>query len=187
MIFDGPVLYMKVPFLTESLPDPRPWIKIDLDLAAEQGRTDLAQISQLGQGDPTQMLELLRGLNSNVRDVGTQDLHGVKTTHYEMVLDLGRVAKDASSQARSGVESLIARGSTDKLPADIWIDAQGRMRKMTYDVSFPGTGDPAQDARDALSVTMELYRFGIAVDVRPPPDDQVVDLLELSSAQQGSS
>ena len=58
---------------------------------------------------------------------------------------------------------------------------------MTYDVSFPGTGDPAQDARDALSVTMELYRFGIAVDVRPPPDDQVVDLLELSSAQQGSS
>jgi hypothetical protein len=190
MIFQGSVLYMKVPFLTRSLADPRPWIKVDLDRAAQEGRTDLAQITQLAQGDPTQMLRLLRGLTGTVRDVGTQELHGAATTHYKMVLDLSKITGDDSAQTRTGAQTLIARAGSNRLPADIWIDGDGRMRKMTYGAALAQTSGEVTAStgdEDEMSVTMELYGFGVAVDFPTPSDDQVVDLLDTNHAQQGSS
>jgi hypothetical protein len=56
-------------------------------------------------------------------------------------------------------------------PAVAWIDKQGRVRRMKIDMSF---NTPAGGAF-RMSMTEELYAFGIKVDVRPPDASQVLD------------
>lgn len=188
MIVDDSVVYMKMPFLTPMLPEPRPWIKVDLEAAPAAGRADLTQFTQLGQGDPTPVLELLRGVTRSVKDLGDEDVRGAGTTHYETVLDLSKVVDEVPDSVRSLVQSLIARAGTTDVRADVWIDAAGRMRKMSYEVDVTSAdAEPAPSRPDTMEVTMELYEFGVPVDVSPPSDDQVVDLLELSQGRQGPS
>ncbi|MFN2489791.1 MAG: hypothetical protein ABR529_08665 [Actinomycetota bacterium] len=179
MIVDDQVIYMKMPFLTESLPDPRPWIKIDLEAATAAGRTDLTQFTQLGQGDPTQVLELLRGVTRRVENLGNEELRGAATTHYETVLDLAKVAEEVPESLRGSVESLIGRAGSSAMPADVWIDTDGRMRKLVYRVGSGESSEGGATSAEAnkMSVTMELFEFGVDVKVEPPPDGQVVDLL----------
>jgi hypothetical protein len=187
MIFAGPILYMKMPFLTGLLSEPKPWIKVDLE-AARRGGANLSQLAQLGQRDPTQILELLRGATRSVDEVGSEDLRGTQTTHYSMVLDLVRAAEKASEEARLSVQDLIVRTGARTMPAEIWIDDDGRMRKMTYEVDLASAGADSLPAEpDSMRVAMELYEFGIEVVVEPPPEDQVVDLLKLIEAQQEDS
>jgi hypothetical protein len=187
MIFAGPVLYMKMPFLTKLLSDPKPWIKVDLE-AARQGDQNISQLAQLGQSDPTQILELLGGTTRRVDDLGAEDVRGVPTTHYGMVLDLVQAAEQASESARPSVQNLIQRTGAATMPAEIWIDDDGRMRRMTYEVDLAAAAsEEASAERDTMAVAMELYEFGIQVDVEAPPENQVVDLLQLIEAQQGGS
>ncbi|HEX2235197.1 MAG TPA: hypothetical protein VHK89_02875 [Actinomycetota bacterium] len=184
MIFDGPVLYMRMPFLTELVAAERPWIRLDLDAARRAGRPDLAQLVQLGESDPTQLLELLHGAERGVDDVGTERVRGARTTHYRMTLDLLRAAEKATEGARASVDALIARSRTDALDADVWIDDEGRMRKMTYGVDLATSDGSADD--NTMTVSMELYEFGVDVAVEPPPPDEVVDLLQLIDQPQGT-
>jgi hypothetical protein len=184
MIVEDLVLYMKMPFLTQMLRDPRPWIKLDLEAAAEAGRTDLAGLTQLGQGDPTQMLELLRGATRKVTEVGREQVRGQDTTHYETVLDLARVMEKAPESVRAPVQSLIQRAGSTDMPADVWIDGGGRMRKLSYQVDLSASEGSPVSEQNTMSVTMELYGFGVDVHFTLPSDDEVVDLLELSQSQE---
>jgi hypothetical protein len=184
MIVDGSVLYLHMPFVTANLADPKPWIKIDLDAAAESGRTDLAQFTELGRGDPDQFLELLRGVR-NVQDDGEEEVRGIPTTHYSAVLDLARVVESGSQSSRLSAQDLIDRGQR-LVPADVWIDEHGRMRRLSYSVALSQDEDPEPGDAAALTVTTELYDFGVEVDVRPPPEDAVLDLLRSSQEQPAS-
>jgi hypothetical protein len=188
MIFSGTVVYMKMPFLTQLLSDPKPWIKVDLEEARRSG-ADISQLAQLGQSDPTQLLELLGGATRRVQDVGTEEVRGASTTHYKMVLDLARAAEKASEAARPSVENLIQRTGSPTMPADVWIDAGGRMRRMSYRVELvPGdTAISPSSNPDTMDVAMELYEFGVTVEVEPPAEDEVVDLLQLIEAQREAS
>ncbi len=186
MIFEGVTLYMKMPFLTELLNAGRPWLKLDLEAARRAGRPDLAQLVQLGESDPTQVVELLRGATERVEEVGTETVRGARTSRYEIVLDLRRAVEQASDSARASVETLISRARSMRVPADVWIDDEGRMRKLTYAVALASSGASSGDGDSSMTVTMELYEFGIDVRVEAPPGDQVVDLLELMSQPQAS-
>jgi hypothetical protein len=113
-------------------------------------------------------------------------VRGTQTTHYRTVLDLARAARDASGAARPSVYGLMQRTGAREMPADVWIDGDGRMRKMTYRVELtppPGAASPPNP--DTMSVVMELYEFGIDVRVMPPSEEEVVDLVELSQQQEG--
>jgi hypothetical protein len=183
MIFTESILYMKMPFLTQLLPEPKPWIKVDLE-AARRGGASVGQLEQLGQSDPMHVLELLGGTTRDVDDLGSESVRGTKTTHYRTVLDLVRAAQDASGAARPSVYGLMQRTGAREMPADVWIDRDGRMRKMIYRVELtPPPGTPAPPDPDTMSVAMELYEFGIDVRVAPPPEREVVDLVELSQQQ----
>src|SRR5919106_2928560 len=61
VIFDGLVMYMRMPFLTRLIPGGRPWIELDLEEVGRQAGVDFAALSQLGQSDPTQYLTFLSG------------------------------------------------------------------------------------------------------------------------------
>ena len=187
MIVDGVVVYLKMPFLSELVAGSRPWIKLDLDAAARANRTDLTRLTQLGQSDPAQVLELLKGVTRDVEERGEEMVRGARTTHYRATLELDRVVAEAPPNVRASLASLIARAGSTDIAADVWIDADGRLRKMAYELDIPPPRDSgvAATTAESMTVSMELYDFGVAVDVAPPPDDQVIDVVRLSEQQQG--
>ena len=183
MIVDGSLLYLQMPFLADVLPESRPWIKVDLEAAVRSNRTDLVQFTQLSQGDPTQAIELLRGVTREVEEVGTERVRGTATTHYEAALDLSRVARATPAESMPSMQTLLARSESSELPADVWVDRQGRLRRLRYTLDLRDGSVTSEVSATAMAVTMELFDFGVAVDVTPPAEERVIDLLGL--AQQG--
>jgi hypothetical protein len=63
-------------------------------------------------------------------------------------------------------------------PAEAWIDAKGRVRRLAVTMSMGGQlGTPM-----TMTMTEELYDFGVRTNVTPPADDLVVDLSSLSGS-----
>src|SRR6266540_2709629 len=59
-------------------------------------------------------------------------------------------------------------------PADVWIDEQGRLRKIHYAVTLKvPEGMEATATQMTIETTQELFDFGVTVKVTPPPANQV--------------
>jgi hypothetical protein len=183
VVLDGLVLYMKWP-TDGTLPEGKSWYRIDLAEVGKYAGIDVAQLSQLSQGDPSQMLLYLRGASSGVEQVGTEELRGAETTHYRAQVDLRKAVEqsledtpaETRDSVRKVVDQLIEQLGTREIPVDAWIDGEGRARKVvtTFDAAVRG-----RTAKLHTVVTMELFDFGIDVTADPPPPDETVDLLEL--------
>jgi hypothetical protein len=184
MIVDEFVVYMRFPFLQALQPELTPWLKFDVrELGKEQG-LDLGQFSQLNQNDPSQALQYLRAAGEDVEEVGEEDVRGVETTHYRMTIDLRRVVEqapeDRRDEVRATIDRLIEVSGVRTLPTEVWIDDEGFARRLKFayeDMHFA----PGQNGD--MTMTMELFDFGIEVDVQPPPPEEVTDIRELMEAQ----
>ena len=88
MLIAHGVLYMHFPLLSSLLPDAKEWIKLDPDTIGEQSGLP-GGIGQVGQVDPTQALQYLRGA-AKVTEVGADKLKGEDVTHYTAEFDLAR-------------------------------------------------------------------------------------------------
>jgi hypothetical protein len=183
MVVDGLVFYLRAPFLRQLRPELEPWIRFDLQELGEQQGVDLEQLTQLSnQSNPSEALAYLRGVGDDVEEVGTEEVRGVATTHYRATVDLDRVVDQAPSEQREAlraqIEELERRTNTDEALVDVWIDDDGLVRRQVLryeDMRFAGqTGD--------VTLRMELYDFGVEVDVEAPPEDQVTDFQELVQA-----
>lgn len=180
LIFDDLVVYMRFPFLQELQPGLKPWLKFDVrELGKEQG-FDLGQLSQLNQNDPSQALQYLRAASDDVQEVGKEDVRGVETTHYRMTIDLQKVVdqapEDQREQLHAQIDQIVEQSGVRMVPTEVWIDADGlaRRMKLTYEgMRFA----PGQEGD--MTMTMELYDFGVEVDVEPPPESEVTDVQEL--------
>ncbi|MFN8034499.1 MAG: LppX_LprAFG lipoprotein [Acidimicrobiia bacterium] len=119
--------------------------------------------------DPTSSLDALRGVSSDVAELGHETIHGTDTTHYRADLDLRKAADRASD--RFDAEELRDALGSDTLPADVWIARDGTLRRIEFDVDAT-LGSVSGKA----AMTFELYDFGVDVgEVRPPPADRVVE------------
>jgi hypothetical protein len=174
MIFDGHdglVMYMRSSLFRQLAGDK--WVKLDLEKIADKQGLDLGALMNANQADPSQALGMLKA-SSDARVVGTDTIRGVRTTRYSLRVDLHRVA-DENKALRDSLQQVIDATGIDSYPAEAWVDAQGRVRRLKVEMSMsmPGAG--------AMKMTMveDLYGFGAHVNVLPPPDDQVVDLSQL--------
>jgi hypothetical protein len=173
-IVDG-VIYMNLGSMLGSTPEARqlfgdkPWIKLDLTKAGAAGAGGAGGFGGLGTSDPTSTLDALRGAGSDVRVVGHDEVRGVDTTHYHATIDLARALDKLPAAQRDAAARAMRTLGTGSVPADIWIDAQGRLRKLTM------TLDATTEGTHVGAVTMELFDFGTPVDVEAPPADQVTD------------
>ena len=184
VIFDEFVVYMRFPFLQTLQPDLEPWVKFDIrELGKEQG-FDLGQLSQLNQNDPSQVLQYLRAASEDVEEVGKEDVRGVETTHYRMTVDLRKVVErapeDQREQLRASVEQLIEASGIETVPTEVWIDEEGLARRIRLAYE---TMELAPGQTGAMTMTMELFDFGVEVDIQPPPPEGVTDIRELLEEQ----
>ena len=161
--------YVKMPESLGAVLGGGKWLKTP-DLGAN------SVVPGLGQSDPTQFLAYLETVSSNVTKVGPDTIRGVETTHYKATLDLGKAVDRAKVPAslRDDLRKLLTKGdgTASAIPVDVWVDADGLARrvKMQLDLSaFGGSGLGASGGASTISMSMDLYDFGVPVHVEAPP------------------
>jgi hypothetical protein len=186
MIFQYPVIYMNLPFLAGKLPEGKTWMELDLSKAAQADGIDLSQLSSLDETDPTQFLEYLRASSGGVTTVGRETVDGVPTTHYHATLQLSdilaRLPSSAQAAAKSALEKLSDGGA---IPVDVWVDAQGRVRRiqLSLGVSVPaGASGGVTGATVSGTTTMDFTSYGPIPAIVPPPAGEVFDATSLAAA-----
>lgn len=185
MIMDGTTVYMKMPNAAK-MGIPTNWVKMD----AEQmnGGQGLGQLSGLNNNDPSQTMEMLRGVSDDVEEVGTEDIRGTSTTHYEATLDLEKALADAPAETKKAMKQQLETMGTPTLPVDVWVDEEGLLRRMevTVDLSKADTGGaPAGAAPTSMFMRMDFYDFGTEVNAEPPPANDVTDFAKLQGGAGG--
>lgn len=179
VVFDGTVMYMKMPSLTSQIPGSKPWVSFDLQQAGEKAGVDMGALMQAGGSDPTQSMEYLRGASGDVETVGEEEIRGIDTTHYRASISFDKIVEQAPADLRDRLEPTIEQlkewVGSEEMPIEVWIDDQGRMVRQRQSIEY--AAGPA--AGSSMKATMEMYDFGTAVEVEIPPASQVTDFREL--------
>lgn len=180
MVVDGPVFYMRMPFLRKAL-GTRPWLKLDVSSFGRESGVDLSQFSQLNQSDPAVFLQSLRAVSDDVEAVGEDDVRGVATRRYRMTVDITRAADvapaDVRDEVRAAFRELVEKAGIRKVPTEVWVDEEGLVRRMRQTYESVPIGRTGREGR--MTMTVELFDFGVEVDVQPPPRSAVTDLKKL--------
>ena len=173
LVQDGDVGYVRLPAIADRLPEGKTWVRATADAVKASG-FDFTELDSLAQNDPRDALEALRAVSGDVETVGTAELHGVETTHYRAHLDpddLARQANERKADAASLFDRLSAQSGVTDVPLDVWIDADGLVRKLSLDLDAPDT--TVQTGH--VSLAFELWDYGEQVEIEVPPASQVAD------------
>jgi hypothetical protein len=111
----------------------------------------------------------------------------VETTHYHATLDLQKSvqAADLPPGLRDKANALL--GDAAAIPVDVFVDSDGRARRMTITMDlgdFMGSVAGASGATGlgdlpTITATVDFYDFGAPVSVVAPPADQIVEMPKL--------
>lgn len=149
------------------------WVKMDLAKLSDTQGIDLGGLMNANQADPSQTLRMLMA-SSGSRVLNYDRVRGVLTTHYGLRVDLKRLAKE-NKDLRKALEKVIEVTGVDSYPAEAWIDSQGRVRRIKVDMSMGAQlGTPM-----TMTMTEDLYDFGVRANIAPPPESKVVDMSKL--------
>ena len=184
----GTNLYMQLPQALQSqIPGGKPFVKIDLAAASKQAGIDLGALSQQNP-DAASQLAFLKGAGADFKKVGTEKLRGTSTTHYRGTIDLNKAAAAASTpEQKTALEKAVQQTGISTLPLDVWVDGQGRLRKMTYQIDMSKALQGGRSGPGVVNATMELFDYGAPLTVTEPPADQVTDLSALLGGSAGAS
>ena len=143
----------------------RTWVSVDLD------RVDLGlfadttvQLATGITGNPADLATVLEALTDDVRVVGPETIEGAPTIHFRGGVDLARLAAVAPD-LRGAVDRLRAELALTAVPVDVWVDATGRLRRVT-ETLVPGE----------TFTTTTLSGLGPQPAVVAPPAARVRDL-----------
>ena len=73
----------------------------------------------------------------NVVKVGTDQVRGVDTTHYHLDVNLQKaVQQQPTPEARAALQQLVNSYTVSSEPADVWLDSDGRVRRLQRKLDF---------------------------------------------------
>jgi hypothetical protein len=111
-----------------------------------------------GGSRPDEVLDLLIKSSDKVESLGNDEIRGVSAEHYRAHIDEKVIGESRILYPPGG------------LVIDAWIDDEGLLRRIR--IPFGGDKDPVE--------VIDLYDFGVAVEVEAPPADQVVSEKEFN-------
>ena len=123
--------------------------------------------------DPTGYLAYLQGVSDDVHVDGHEVLRGDETTRYAGTIDLDRAIaqQKLSAEQHAAISSAVELFGDLQIPTKVWVDLKGRLRKLSISMDLSdamrrvGVG---AGLHPKLDLTMELYDFGVAVNVPVP-------------------
>ena len=179
----GTGVYARLPGGMNPMSTGKPWVSIDAPTLARLTELALGESAAHITGAPLDALAYLRAVSGDVTVVGTDTTRGEPTTRYRAAVDPARAAAQLPGALRAHAPASGAAPAS--LPADVWIDGEGRLRKLVItDPADAGAGAaagtvpaPAADPPPGpTTITLELWDFGTPVEVSAPPADQVADV-----------
>jgi hypothetical protein len=175
MVVAGGALYMHLPATAAThLPAGASWIKIDLAALSRETGMGLGGLSggSMAAFDPSQTLAYLKGVSKSVTHAGSETVRGTQAERYHIVIDPKKAMKEVSGSTRCGLGAATKVLGKMTIPADVWIDGQGRLVRMQmhFSISPPGTTQSV-----GMTMRMDLFDFGAPVHVTAPPASQVYD------------
>jgi hypothetical protein len=186
----GETVYVKMPDeFAAQVSGSKPGVRVALDALYGQ-QYGGAPVQGGASGDPTRQLEYLRGVSDSVEKIGEERVRGVPTTRYEAIVDLNKEVAGQDAGVKEANQELVKRLGTSKLPVEVWIDEENRVRRYALDVGVPMPENAASpnasqgDDRLRTRMVIEYYDFGTPVDVQAPPEDQTINGSKLLSGQQ---
>ncbi|WP_406008142.1 hypothetical protein OG440_19900 [Streptomyces sp. NBC_00637] len=117
-----------------------------------------------GATDPFAAAEVLRGTRTATY-VGRTEVAGTAVRHYRGTADLTVAADHASAGGRDALRAAAKGFATARVPFDVYLDDDGRIRKVRHRFSF--VNGQRKEAVAVASTTL-LYDFGAPVEVRLP-------------------
>jgi len=166
-IMDGSTVYVNVGGLSNGLAPTKPWISVPT------GQLNSSS-SALNTMDPTSLLQQLQSSGGTVTSLGPTTYQGTSVTEYAATLPasamMGEIGKLPSSlqQSVSGLD-------LPDMHMNIYVTQDNLLKALSvpsYSVSFSGQSM-------SIGMTMVLSNYGTAVNVTPPPPDQVQPLSQL--------
>jgi hypothetical protein len=173
LVLLGDVMYQRFPPLIaeRDLPAGKPWVSYPLD---EFGLTFPANVLSRLASDPTSLVFGAQE-DSQVNRIGTDEIRGVETTRYRLILDVPRRDEPSlDDQTRERLRELRESG-VDDIVVEVWVDAERLIRRADTryeNAAFEGTTADIQSS-------VELYDFGAEISVAPPAADEVTPHAEL--------
>jgi len=156
MIVDGDVVYSQVgPMAGAYGLTPTDWVRIDRSTFVDQ-RIDSDTAALLL--DPLGPLDVLAQPATEVRVVGRGD-------------GAGDGAGGSSGDEVRGTPVTHVAATLDGQPIDVWIDAEGRVRRVELRLDAPATGGALAGR---ATTTFELFDVGEPVEVTPPSPTDVL-------------
>ena len=166
----GGILYLSLDTLEGGDPSSSPnlagkkWLKLDPQMFGGGG--------EIGQSDPNGSLDALRGAKGDVKRIGSEKVRGTRTTRYRVAIDAEQAVNSAPEEQRDEVRNSVGALGSGTIPADVWVDGKGRLRKVRLRVA-------ASASKTKGSVAFEYFDLGASVNVEAPPASEVVDFEEL--------
>ncbi|MEU0393282.1 hypothetical protein ABZ208_10970 [Streptomyces sp. NPDC006208] len=137
------------------------WVRVDTTTL------DDGNLVTGGATDPLAAAELLRGAQ-DVTYVGEVELAGRRVRHFKGTTDIGRAARAAEPHARASLAAAAKGFTRDVVPFDVYLDDEGRVRKVRHRFSFANQGRTV-----AVTSTTVLFDFGARVVVRLPDERDI--------------
>ncbi|MDQ1037190.1 hypothetical protein QFZ75_003606 [Streptomyces sp. V3I8] len=134
------------------------WVRVDTATLSD------GNLVTGGATDPSAAAELLLGAQ-RATYLGRTSVAGIAVRHYRGTADLTVAARDASRHNRAVLRAAAKGFATAAVPFDVYLDDQGRIRKVRHRFSF--VNGQRQGTVAVFSTTL-LYDFGAAVHVRLP-------------------
>ncbi|WP_454042128.1 hypothetical protein [Cellulosimicrobium sp. Marseille-Q8652] len=109
------------------------------------------------QADPTQSVRDLDGAIVSIASTGSEEVDGVPTTVYDVVVDTTKVTgamADQVAQARDMIP--------ERVTYHYWLDADDRMRKVSFDMAGGST-------------TLQMTGWGEVGTIEAPAESELVD------------
>ena len=178
MLIDDQAVYMRGGVIDQVLRSANggaDWLFVDLassDPAAQQ----FAGLSS-GQNDASLLLYFLFGASDDVEEVGTETIDGAGTTRYSLTADLEEALAAAPADVRdalqANIDQLEAQSVDTRLEAEVWIDEEELIRRVTYVYTMAGGGQ--------MLTTADFSDFGEPIELDIPDPGDVVDVTEVQS------
>ena len=136
------------------------------------------------QGSPAGLLDYLRSVARDIKDLGPDHIDGVDVTHYLVTIDpvLGE------SRARQELPRHMWLDDLDISfqPAEIWIDTDGLVRRFVSSTEIKNVGGPVSSTTTEFVVN--LSEFGLPVNIQlPDPEDVRKEPLPTTESEGTSS
>ncbi|GGV70016.1 MULTISPECIES: hypothetical protein [Streptomyces] len=139
------------------------WVRVDTDTLSD------GNLVTGGATDPCAAAEVLRGTRT-ASYVGETRVAGVAVRHYRGTADLHLAARNAPSSGAASLRAAADGFATADVPFDVYLDDQGRIRKLRQRFSFPGG---RRDDAVAVYATTLLFGFGTPVSVTLPDEKDI--------------